>query len=93
MMDYNKLMAELDKEILGSFESVQPNKGYSATEGYDEVERDLMEGLGQKSPIVEVEGEDDLVFEDGEPEAVEESPKEVFVKSVNDYLNSLLVSK
>lgn len=92
-MDYNKLMAELDKEVSSSFESVGLSKGYSATEGYDEVERELLEGLDEKSPIVEVEGEEDLVFEDGEdkaPEGPEESPKDIFIKSVNDYFNSLV---
>ena len=91
-MDYNKLMEELDREVNSSFESVKSVKGLSATEGYDEVEKDLMASLESKSPVVEVEGEDGLIFEDeGESSQVEEhSPEEIFSKAVNDYFTGLV---
>lgn len=89
-MDYNKLMAELDKEVTGSFEPVRPLTGRSATEGYDEVEKDLMDSLEVKKPIVEVDGEEDLVFGEDGVDKEEKSPEEVFSEAVNAYFNSLV---
>lgn len=92
-MDYNKLMEELDREVKGSFESTSVPGLKSAIEGYDEVENDLMASLEEKKPIVEVDGEEDLVFGDDQPQDEEDSPedpKEALGRAIEGYLNSLL---
>ena len=93
-MDYNKIMAELDKEVFKSNSAFESAEGVAKTEdSYDEVEKELEEGLGVKGPYVEVEGEEDLVFDDGEgkaPEEEKENPKDLLVRAVNEYLTSLL---
>ena len=94
-MDYNKLMEELDKEVRGAYESVGSAQ-LSATEGYDDIEKDLMANLDQNKPIVEVDGEEDLIFEDeesqpeGEEEDENESAEDLITKSVKTYFEGLI---
>ena len=83
-MDYNKLMEELDREVRGL-----PRKT-SAVEG---LAKGRNRGIKEaKEPIVEVDNEEDLIFEEegNFNSDVEKSPEQVFTDSVNTYFNSLV---